>query len=94
MYVKWKLISVRLEIVLVSAQDRCIVCAKCTTGIETFLTHPMVLQGDVVQVEARFAPFAHSVNLDTRYWLSFAPSVPQAWKPFRAHPMLHIGDVS
>jgi hypothetical protein len=54
----------------------------------------MVLQGDVVQVEARFAPFADSVNLDTRYLLSFAPSVPRAWKPFRAHPMLHIGDVS
>jgi hypothetical protein len=28
MYVKWKLISVRLEIKLISVQDRCTVCAK------------------------------------------------------------------
>jgi hypothetical protein len=28
MYVNWKLVSVRLDIVLVSAQDRCTVCAE------------------------------------------------------------------
>jgi hypothetical protein len=28
---KWKLISVPLETVLVSVQDRCTVCAKCTS---------------------------------------------------------------
>jgi hypothetical protein len=37
MYVKWKLVSVRLEIVLVSAQDRCTVCAECTIGMEIIL---------------------------------------------------------
>jgi hypothetical protein len=51
MHVKWKLVLVSLEIVLVSAQDWCIVCAKCGTGMETILTHPMVLQGDLVQVK-------------------------------------------
>ena len=29
---KWKLISVCLEIVLILTQDRCIVCAKCNVG--------------------------------------------------------------
>jgi hypothetical protein len=66
MYVKLKLVSVHLEIVLVSVQDRCIVCAKYTMGMETILTHPTVLRGDMVQVEAHFTPFGESVNLDAR----------------------------
>jgi hypothetical protein len=39
MYVKWKLVSVRLE-VLVSAQNRCMVCAECTIGLEIILYAP------------------------------------------------------
>jgi hypothetical protein len=41
MYVKWKLISLCLEIVLASTQDRCTVCAIHTIGLELFLAHPM-----------------------------------------------------
>jgi hypothetical protein len=37
MRLKWKLISVRLEIVLVLLQDRCTVCAKCTLASEIIL---------------------------------------------------------
>jgi hypothetical protein len=37
MYVKWNLVSVRLEIVLVSAHDRCMVCAERTIGLEIIL---------------------------------------------------------
>jgi hypothetical protein len=66
MYVKWKLVLVCLQIVLVSAQDRCTICAERTIGSEIILTHPMVLLGDVGQVEARFGPFGDSVNLGTR----------------------------
>jgi hypothetical protein len=40
MYVKWTLISVHLEIVLVSAQDRCTVCAENFVGMEIFLGTP------------------------------------------------------
>jgi hypothetical protein len=40
MYVKWKLISVCLAIVLVEPQDRCTVCAECTTGMEMILSTP------------------------------------------------------
>ena len=38
--VKWRLISVRLEIVLTSTQDRCPVCAKCTIGLEISFDAP------------------------------------------------------
>ena len=59
-------VSVRLEMVLLSVQDRCMVCAKRTKGSETILDAPMLLLGDEGQVEARFGPFADSANLDSR----------------------------
>ena len=62
----WKLVSVRLEIVLVSVQDRCTVCAKRTIGSDIDFNAPMVLLGDEAQVEARFSPFGDSSNLDAR----------------------------
>jgi hypothetical protein len=37
MYVKRKLVSVRLEIVLVSAQGRCTFCVERTIGLEIIL---------------------------------------------------------
>ena len=51
--VMWNLILVCLEMVLVSAQDRCMVCAKRTIGPEIILDAPMVLIGDEAQVETR-----------------------------------------
>ena len=66
MLVLWKLASVRLEIVLVSVQYRCTVCAKRMIGLDIFFNAPMVLLGDEAQVEARFSPFGDSSNLDAR----------------------------
>ena len=62
--VLWKLVSVRLEIVLVSVQDRCTVCDKRTLGLDIVFNAPMVLLGDEAQVEAPFSPFGDSANLD------------------------------
>jgi hypothetical protein len=39
-WVKWNLISVRLEIVLVSVQYRCTVCAERTIGSKIVLDAP------------------------------------------------------
>ena len=66
MLVLWKLVSVRLEIVLVSVQDRCTVCAKHTIGLDIVFNAPMVLLGDEAQLEARFSPCGESANLDAR----------------------------
>ena len=38
--VMWNLVSVRFETVLVLVQDSCIVCAKCTLGLEIILDTP------------------------------------------------------
>jgi hypothetical protein len=40
MYVKWKLILTSLEIVLVSTQDSCTVCAERTIGLKIILDAP------------------------------------------------------
>ena len=63
---KWNLVSVRLDIVLVLVQDMCTVCAKRTIGLEIILTHPMELLGDEGHVESCFGPFGDSANLDER----------------------------
>jgi hypothetical protein len=36
----WNLILVYLETMLVSVQDRCMVCVKCTIGLEIILDTP------------------------------------------------------
>ena len=59
-------VSVRLEMVLVSVQDRCMVCAKRTIGPKTILDAPMVLLGDEAHVHARFSLFRDSANLNAR----------------------------
>jgi hypothetical protein len=40
MRLKWKHVSVRLEIVLILTQDRCTVCAEQTVGSEIILDAP------------------------------------------------------
>jgi hypothetical protein len=37
---KWKLVLVHLEIVLILMQDRCTVCAERTIGLEIMLDAP------------------------------------------------------
>jgi hypothetical protein len=36
-WVKWKVVSIHLETMLISTQDRCTVCAECTIGSEIIL---------------------------------------------------------
>ena len=40
MLVKRKLVSIHLEILLISAKDRCAVCTECNTGVEITLGTP------------------------------------------------------
>ena len=65
-WVKWNPVLDRLEIVLVLVEDRCMVCAKRTTGSDIVFNAPMVLLGDDAQVEAPFSLFVDSANLDAR----------------------------
>ena len=62
----WNLTSFCLETLLVSVQDRDMVCPRRTIGSEIILAAPMVPLGDEAHVEARFGPFGDSTNLDTR----------------------------
>jgi hypothetical protein len=58
--VKCKLVSIHLEIVLISMQDRC-------TVWKLYWAHPMELLGDMGQMEAHFGRFGDSVNLHPRW---------------------------
>ena len=64
-WVLWNPVSDRLEIVLMSVQDRCMVCAKCTIGLENGLDATMVLLGGEAQVQACFSLFRDSTSLDS-----------------------------
>ena len=60
---KWKLVSVCLEIVLILTQDRCTVVPSAW---KSFWTHVLELLGDVVHVESRFSLFGYSVSVGAR----------------------------
>ena len=63
---KWKLVSVRLEIVLILTRDSCMVCLEHAVGSEIVWTHPMEFLGDVGHVESNFFPFGDSVSVGAR----------------------------
>ena len=63
----WNLVSVRLETVLVSVQDRCMVCTLWYHRLRNiFGRPPMVLLGHEAQVEPYFGPFGDIANPDAR----------------------------
>ena len=65
-WVLLNLVSDRLEIVLVSVEDRCTVGAKRCIGLDIIFNATMVQLGDEAQVEAPFSSFGDSANLDAR----------------------------
>ena len=65
-WVMLNLVLIRLETMLVSVQDRCTVCTKCTIGSDIVFNASMELLGDEAQVEAPFSLFGDSANLDAR----------------------------
>ena len=57
---------VRLEVVLILAQDRCKVCAEHAIGSETILDTSMELLGGVGCVESCFGLFGDGVSVAVR----------------------------
>ena len=66
MWVMWNLTSLRLETVLVSVQDRCMVCARRTIGSVIKVDTPNGTTSNEAQVEAHFGPLGDGANLDAR----------------------------
>ena len=65
-WVMWNLTSFRLETVLVSVQDRCMVCTRRTIGSKIVLDGTDGTTRYKAQVEAHFGPFRDSANLGAR----------------------------
>jgi hypothetical protein len=63
---KWKLVSVRLDIVLILIQDRGKIGPQFAPNVtkpqKPFGTHPLELLGDVGHVKSCFEPFGDSVS--------------------------------
>ena len=60
------LVSVHLETVLASVQDRCTVCTNHTIGSEIVLDAPYGILGYVCYVESCFGPFGDGVSVGAR----------------------------
>jgi hypothetical protein len=65
-WVMVNLVSVCLELVLVSVQDRCMVCAKRTIGLGIIFNETDGTPRDEAQLDACFGPFGDSANLHVR----------------------------
>ena len=63
---KWKLILVRLEIVLILTQDRARFALNVPSAQKSFWTPPKELLGDVGHVESHFGPFGDCVSVSAR----------------------------
>ena len=62
----WKLASVCLETELVLVQDSTQFAPNASYAKKPFWMHPMILMGKGAQVEAQFAFFGYSANIDVR----------------------------
>ena len=62
----WNVTCFRLETVLVSVQDRCMVYARRTIGSEIVLDAPDGTTSNEAQVEAHFGPLGDSANFGAR----------------------------
>jgi hypothetical protein len=63
---KWKLISFHLEIVPILTQDRCMVYAERTIGLEIILDAPNGTPRRVGHGKSCFSMFAYSVGVSAR----------------------------
>ena len=63
---KWKLVSVRLEILLIFKQDKCMFCAESSIGSEIILDAPDGTPRDVGLVECHSGLFRDVVSVGAR----------------------------
>ena len=63
---KWNLVSVHLEKLLILTQDSYMVCVERAIGSKIVWTHPMELLGHVGHVESHFFLFGNIVIVGAR----------------------------
>jgi hypothetical protein len=74
---KWKLVLVRLEIVLILTQDRrCMFCAERTIGLEIIFDAPDETPRRRGSWEYHFSPFGDGVSVTAKIGARFAPNIP------------------
>ena len=87
------LVSVRSETVLVSVQDSCMVCTKCTIGSEIVLDAPDGTPRRRGSSQSSFLSFGDDANLDVRWVHGWCRTYHRLGKSFWTHSMELLGDV-
>ena len=88
----WNLISFHLKTVLVSVQDRCMVCARCTVGLQ------IVLDAPDGTPRSRGLCGTLLLSVSRQCWCRckiggrFKLDVPKAYKSFWINSMVPLGD--
>ena len=91
-WVMWNLVLVYLEAVLVSVQDRCMVCAKRTMGSKFLLDAPDGTPRRCGSCQILFRSIWRQCQCRCVIGARFAPNVPLAQELFWTHPMVLLGD--
>jgi hypothetical protein len=94
MKLKWKLILVLSEIVLILTQDRCALCVKHTIGSEIILDAPDGTLRRRGSCGISLLSFWRQCYYRYKIGARFVPNVPSAQKSFWTHPMVVRGDVA
>ena len=78
MYVEWKLVLVRIEIVSVTAKDRCPVCAKCPRAWKSLWAHPNGTPRYRMSSGSLFRSILRLCKSSSKIGAQSAPNVPRA----------------
>ena len=92
MRLKWKFVSVRLEIVLILMPDRCPISTECTIGLEIILDAPDGTLSYEAQVDACFV-YLEIELMFTQDRCPVCAEIPQVQKSFWTHPIELLGDL-
>jgi hypothetical protein len=92
MWVMWNLVSVSLETMLVSVQDRFVLCAEHTTGSEIILDIPDGTNRWGVSCGISYRSVWRQSYCWFKIGASLAPNIPYAQNSFWTNAMVHLVD--
>jgi hypothetical protein len=93
MRLKWKLVSVHLEIVAILSQERCTVHAEHTIGSDIIFNAPDGTSRWCGSYGISCRPIWRQCQFRCKIGARFVPNLPYAQKSFWTHPIELLGDV-
>ena len=88
----WKLVLIRLEMVLILTQDRCTVCIKRAIGSQIVLDTPNGTPRGRGSCGISLLSLWRHCYCRCKIGARFVPKIPEAHKSFWTHRMILLGD--